>query len=43
MMTTSMQVMDSTRVARETVEKRIANQRQKRIDWEESRGKQQSH
>ena len=43
LMTTSMQEMDSTRVARETVEKRIANQRQKRIDWEESKGKQQSH
>ncbi|MGG0592619.1 hypothetical protein ABEY80_22645 [Priestia megaterium] len=42
LMTTSMQEMDSTRVARETVEKRIANQRQKRIDWEGSKGKQPS-
>ncbi|MED4256579.1 hypothetical protein P4689_28900 [Priestia megaterium] len=43
LMTTELQELDSTKVAKETVEKRIANQRQKRIDWEESRGKQPSH
>ena len=43
LMTTDLQELDSTKVAKEAVEKRIANQRQKRIDWEESRGKQQSH
>ncbi|WP_370695828.1 hypothetical protein AB0764_26465 (plasmid) [Priestia megaterium] len=43
LMTTDLQELDSTKVAREAVEKRIANQRQKRIDWEESKGKQPSH
>ncbi|MCM3186499.1 hypothetical protein [Priestia megaterium] len=43
LMTTELQELDSTKVAKETVEKRIANQRQKRIDWEESRGKQPSN
>ena len=43
LMTTDLQELDSTKVAKEAVEKRIANQRQKRIDWEESRGKQPSH
>ncbi|QTL52523.1 hypothetical protein [Priestia aryabhattai] len=33
LMTTELQELDSTKVAKETVEKRIANQRQKRIDW----------
>ncbi|MET3689570.1 hypothetical protein ABIC37_005120 [Priestia megaterium] len=42
LMTTDLQELDSTKVAKETVEKRIANQRQKRIDWEESKGKQPS-
>ena len=42
LMTTDLQELDSTKVAREAVEKRIANQRQKRIDWEESKGKQPS-
>ncbi|MGW9103298.1 hypothetical protein ACWGPZ_26625 [Priestia megaterium] len=39
LITTDMREMDSTRLAREAVEKRIAHQRQQRIDWEESRGK----
>jgi len=43
LMTTDLQELDSTKVAKEAVEKRIANQRQKRIDWEESKGKQPSH
>jgi lipopolysaccharide biosynthesis regulator YciM len=43
LMTTELQELDSTKVAKETVEKRIANQRQKRIDWEESKGKQPSY
>lgn len=43
LMTTDLQELDSTKVAREAVEKRIANQRQKRIDWEESKGKQPSY
>ncbi|MEE3896930.1 hypothetical protein [Priestia megaterium] len=42
LMTTDLQELDSTKVAKEAVEKRIANQRQKRIDWEESKGKQPS-
>ncbi|MBZ5482433.1 hypothetical protein JGU65_24925 [Bacillus sp. T_4] len=42
LMTTDLQELDSTKVAKEAVEKRIANQRQKRIDWEESKGKQSS-
>ncbi|MFE8063215.1 hypothetical protein DUD79_17620 [Priestia aryabhattai] len=42
LMTTGLQELDSTKVAKEAVEKRIANQRQKRIDWEESKGKQPS-
>ena len=42
LMTTDLQELDSTKVAREAVEKRIANQSQKRIDWEESKGKQPS-
>lgn len=42
LITTKMREMDSTRLARETVEERIAHQRQKRIDWEESRGKSSS-
>jgi len=42
LITTEMREMDSTRIARETVEERIAHQRQKRIDWEESRGKSSS-
>lgn len=43
LMTTSMREMDSTRIAREVVENRIAHQRQKKVDVEESRGKQPSH
>jgi hypothetical protein len=43
LMTTSIQEMDSVRVAREEVEKRISHQRQKRIDWEESKGKQETY
>jgi hypothetical protein len=43
LMTTDLQELDSTKVAKEAVEKRIANQRQKRIDWEESKGKQPSY
>ncbi|UYP10647.1 hypothetical protein [Priestia megaterium] len=42
LMTTDLQELDSTKVAKEAVEKRIANQRQKRIDWEESKEKQPS-
>ncbi|MBE5102184.1 hypothetical protein [Priestia aryabhattai] len=42
LITTDMREMDSTRIARELVEERIAHQRQKRIDWEESRGKSSS-
>ncbi|MGE7718280.1 hypothetical protein [Priestia megaterium] len=42
LMTTDLQELDSTKVAKEAVEKRIANQRQKRIDWEESKEKQSS-
>ncbi|QSX24205.1 hypothetical protein [Priestia megaterium] len=42
LITTQMREMDSTRIARELVEERIAHQRQKRIDWEESRGKSTS-
>ena len=42
LITTQMREMESTRIARETVEERIAHQRQKRIDWEESRGKSSS-
>jgi hypothetical protein len=37
------QELDSTKVAKEAVEKRIAHQRQKKVDAEESRGKQPSH
>ncbi|MCT9853337.1 hypothetical protein COJ70_24430 [Priestia megaterium] len=43
LMTTELQELDSTKVAKETVEKRIAHQRQKKVDAEESRGKQPSH
>lgn len=43
LMTTDLQELDSTKVAKEAVEMRIANQRQKRIDWQESKGKQPSH
>ncbi|MES9757158.1 hypothetical protein ABWK29_11705 [Priestia megaterium] len=43
LMTTELQELDSTKVAKETVEKRIAHQRQKKVDAEESRGKQLSH
>jgi hypothetical protein len=43
LMTTSIQEMDSVRVAREEVEKRIAHQRQKRIDWQESKGRIETH
>ncbi|MGG1218257.1 hypothetical protein ABE236_12470 [Priestia endophytica] len=43
LMTTSIQEMDSVRVAREEVEKRISHQRQKRIDWGELKGKQETH
>ncbi|MGG3182389.1 hypothetical protein ABEQ41_29590 [Priestia megaterium] len=42
LITTDMREMDSTRIAREAVEERISHQRQKRIDWEESRGKSSS-
>ncbi|MFS8602649.1 hypothetical protein LRO89_08605 [Priestia megaterium] len=42
LMTTELQELDSTKVAKETVEKRIAHQRQKKVDAEESRGKQPS-
>ncbi|MFP3845789.1 hypothetical protein [Priestia filamentosa] len=40
---TSVQEVEPIRIAKEEVEKRIAHQRQKRIDWEESRGKQETH
>lgn len=43
LMTTELQELDSTKVAKETVEKRIAHQRQKKVDAEESRGKQPSY
>jgi len=43
LMTTELQELDSTKVAKEAVEKRIAHQRQKKVDAEESRGKQPSH
>ncbi|MDP1442223.1 hypothetical protein [Priestia megaterium] len=43
LMTTDLQELDSTKVAKEAVEKRIAHQRQKKVDAEESRGKQPSH
>lgn len=43
LMTTELQELDSTKVAKETVEKRIAHQRQKKVDAEESKGKQLSH
>ncbi|UOE58303.1 hypothetical protein HPB58_13180 [Priestia filamentosa] len=39
---TSVQEVEPIRIATEEVEKRIAHQRQKRIDWQESRGKQES-
>ncbi|WP_375345230.1 hypothetical protein ACEWPB_14235 [Priestia megaterium] len=42
LMTTDLQELDSTKVAKEAVEKRIAHQRQKKVDAEESRGKQPS-
>ncbi|MGQ3381171.1 hypothetical protein ACT6P6_24295 [Priestia endophytica] len=40
---TSVQEVDPVRIAREEVERRIAHQRQKRIDWEESKGKKETH
>jgi hypothetical protein len=40
---TSVQEVEPIRIAKEEVEKRIAHQRQKRIDWEESRGKKETH
>ncbi|KAB2489659.1 hypothetical protein [Priestia endophytica] len=40
---TSVQEVEPVRIAKEEVEKRIAHQRQKRIDWEESRGKRETH
>lgn len=40
---TSVQEVEPIRIAKEEVEKRIAHQRQKRIDWEESKGKQETH
>ncbi|MED3939322.1 hypothetical protein [Priestia megaterium] len=42
LMTMDLQELDSRKVAKEAVEKRIANQRQKQIDWEESKEKQPS-
>jgi hypothetical protein len=40
---TSVQEVEPIRIATEEVEKRIAHQRQKRIDWQESRGNNASH
>lgn len=40
---TSVQEVEPIRIAKEEVEKRIAHQRQKRIDWEEARGKKETH
>lgn len=40
---TSVQEVEPIRIAKEEVEKRIAHQRQKRIDWQESRGNNASH